>query len=668
MSMLSIPQTLSPSNVEKAIRAASGGKKAGFDPKELTSALKQLEKLDSAVEASLFEPAGADTAEAARQRLAALEAGPLKAAQATAAQATKVAQFAAKAQSALKADKSADPKIVDMVAEVAGDARGYASDLLKAAQGAQAELKALLARLLASEKKGAQKEARKEADSKKEQDEEDAEEADHAKDLAAVGARVATALKQARTTGTAKPMKFMIGVLKKQVFVYVAKATSGSTVARIKRLMEAGAQSVTIYRGECVFENKAYTFVSVNIPTGGFAMRMQKALAELTGKKYKIRVRRPTGETDEAAGDDDEADAEDALAQATKQGGKDAARAAAVLERHKKLKPAIDQILNAGGPLVGAARAAVAAFDAKVGAKKFDDALKALDQLENGVLKEARALAEAKAKAEKEIADRLKRLLPDIRKLVSAGGDAADDVKKRLQKVQDATRNAARSTAKDAYALAQREFKQLQEAVESAPPAKGVAGAARAAAGQVDKARAELERKRALAQKNIAKITDAARRAEVEALMKAIDAAAKTAEKLVDAKRQAEAIEKIVKQVEKVTEKAIDYAVDKARKMVEPAIDKAGKMAGKVAEAARKAAAPVVSAAERAQFKTRFGELAAKVKELAATGAADADKLRREVLAAGKQASDASGLAKALQQVGELEKKVLASARSAAGG
>ncbi|MES1163888.1 MAG: hypothetical protein ABUL50_12575, partial [Rhizobacter sp.] len=317
--MLSIPQTLSPANLEKAIRSASGGKKAAFDPKELTNALKQLEKLSAAVDASLFDQTEADTAEAARQRLAALEAGPLKAAQAAAAQATKVAQLGAKAQSALKSDKSVDAKTVGAVAEVAGDARGYASDLMKAAQSAQAELKALMARLLASEKKGAQKDARKHADSKKQQDEEDAEEADHEKDLAKVGAQVATAMKLARTAGTAKPMKFMIGVLKKQVFVYVAKATSGSTVARIKRLMEAGTQSVTIYRGECVFENKAHTFVGVNIPTGGFAIRMQKALLELTNKKYKIRVRRPTGETDEAAGDDDDdADADDALAQATK--------------------------------------------------------------------------------------------------------------------------------------------------------------------------------------------------------------------------------------------------------------------------------------------------------------------------------------------------------------
>lgn len=671
--MPAIPPSLAPAQVEKMLRTAFGERKPKLDPKALADALKQLEKLDAAVDTSLFERVKLDSAEQAEARLQALESGPLKAAQAAAAQARKAAQLGEKAHAELKNDKAADKKAVGAVGEVAGNARSYATDLLKAAQAAQAELKALLARLLDEEKKGAAKDAKKEAqaanaakEAKKDEKEDEEADAEAEKDLAAVGARIATALKLAKTSGPTKPMKFMIGVLKKEVFVYVAKATSGSTVTRVKRLMNAGTQSVTIYRGDCVFENKAHTFVGVNIPTGGFAMRIQKSLAELTGKKFKIRVRRPTGETDEAAGDDDD-DADDVLVAARERGGAEAAKATAVLDRHKKLEPVLDTLLAAGGPMVAALRAGLRAFDAKVAAKQFDAALKALDHLEHQLVKEALAQQQAQARGEAEIKRQLASLAPQLKQALARGGKAADDLKRKLAQVQSAAKEAARSGVQDAFKLAHRELDGLQKAVEwtladksAGERAGDVEKGLRQQAQQVQRAEAEIERRLGAVLGKIGQITDKARRAEMEALLKVIETERKMARSAGDVGRQLEQLKGVLKKVEQATEKVTDTLVALAKRAAESVIDRSKKAAEAVADKAIEEAGAAARKLEeeRKRFNKRFSGLVDRVKDLASAGAPDADKLRHAAAEAGRTAKDPEGIERAHRALGALEKKI----------
>jgi hypothetical protein len=191
------------------------------------------------------------------------------------------------------------------------------------------------------------------------------------------------------------------------VYVFVGKATSSGTEKRIKKHMEV-KEHVDIMRGTVTFEdNKVWVFEGVNIRGGGFAVLMQKALIEQTGKRYKVKTRRPTGETDEAPGDSD-ADADDALEQATEGGGKDAARAAEVLARHKKLKPLFDGLLATGGSLASDVKNGLARFESSVKGKKFDEALKVLDELERSLREKAKTAKGADAAAEskaKETAD-----------------------------------------------------------------------------------------------------------------------------------------------------------------------------------------------------------------------------------------------------------------------
>jgi hypothetical protein len=460
MAGLTYPTVLVPENWNKQ-------KGVSQKPTGVPDALAALKKAHGSIGEDLLETSKLKTVEQMQDRIDALDAELQKGVKAAADEAKNVVAQAKKAEAEFKKVKE-NPKEATAAAIAVGKAAGdYAKSISAAFQAALKDLAPRLAKL--------------EAEAKKNEPEEEKEDPNIEKDRAKVGKMVDTAMKLAKTAGAAKPMRFMIGVLKKELYVFVGKATSGSTAARIKKLMEAGTQSVTIYRGECLFENKAHVFIGVNIPTGGFAVRIQKALIEQTGKKYKIKVRKPTGETDEAAGDDDAAD--DALEQATAQGGKEASRAGEVLARHKKLKPALDELLMPGSPMAGELRAGLDKFENSVRGKNFDDALKGLDELERRV-KEAQDLANDNAKAKKDFTDRLTALMPDVKKAMAVAGGVGNEVKKRWADVQAAASEANKSTAKDAFRVARTRLAALQLKIADALSAKGADAEAESKARQ----------------------------------------------------------------------------------------------------------------------------------------------------------------------------------------
>jgi colicin import membrane protein len=681
--LITMPPSLSAASLEKIVRSALADQKLKVDPRLLAKELRTLEQQIKAIDTSLFDPVKLATAEEAEERLALLEADGLKPAQLAAAQAGKVAALGQKSHAELKSNKAVDKDAVGAMADVAEDAKAYAASLLGAAQRAAAALKAEVARLQQAEQKAAQA-------AKKGGPGESAEEAEREKSLEIVGGRIATAMKLARDAGPTKPMPFMIGVLKKQVFVYVAKAVSGSTPARIKGWLQAGSQSVTIYRGNVVFEDKAHCFVGVNIPAGGFAVRIQRALMELTGKRYKIRVRRPTGETDEAGGGDDDA-ADDVLENVAAQGGKDAALAARARDQERRLQPALRQVLRAGGPLAELADALMRKFDKAVAAKKFDEALAQLDEIEAKVVKAAEAERAARSAAEKEIAKRLAELKPQLAKALGQGGDTAKKVKKEFDALTNASREAARTAAKGGFDTARRQLDQLEKTVDWALSQKSLAEKAqdvqrgakkladdaqakarqkadaavaqaqaelkkrrdalrkrfdeataaggkgaeelkkrlaeaeqaiadgartgaketfakahraldaaekaadwalsersaqdklddveRAARQKADAIAKQVDKQRQEAGKQILKIADAARRAEVMAMMKKVEAERLAAQKLGDAKAQAEAYAKVLKKFENTAETAAKTAAQKVKEGVDDAVENAAKAA-----------------------------------------------------------------------------------------
>jgi hypothetical protein len=368
--------------------ATSWNKQKGVPPKsDVAKALDALKKAHSGLDTALLDTGKLKTLDEVQERIDAIDAALKKSVKSAADEARNVVSAASDFKKSKDAAKEA-VSAANLVAKAAGD---YAGEVVSTFQSVAKELAPKLAKLA--------------AEAKKQEDEEgdDPGEADHKKDLESVANKTITFMKQVQARGPnpAKPIKFLIAVYKKQVFAYVAQAISGSTQARVMRLMEV-TQKPVFYRGECRFENKAYTFVGVNVPTSGFAPRVQRALMDLTGKKYKIRMQRPTGETDEVAGEEE---ADDALEQIAAKGGKEAGKAAEVLARHKKLKPLFDGLINAGSPLAAEVRKGLAAYETNVGASKFSEALKVLDDLEKSLRDKAKAAKGAAETRARETAD-----------------------------------------------------------------------------------------------------------------------------------------------------------------------------------------------------------------------------------------------------------------------
>ena len=672
---LSLPPSLAPARIEKLIKDSLASRKLKVDPDQLAGELKKLDTLNKAVDTALFDPATLSfpTAAEAQARLTLVESKGLKSATAAAEQARKVATLGQKSYAELKANKEVDKRAAGAINDVAIDAQSYAGSLLGAAQSAVAALRTELARLQALEKKNAKAGAKGE----------DEDDAAQEKDVKVVAGRVATAMKLARDAGPTKPMKFIIGLQKKKLFVYVAKAVSGSTAARIKVWMEAEPGSVSFFRGDVLFENKAHTFVGVNIPTGGFAVRIQRALADLTGKRFKIRVRRPTGETDESGGEDDD-DADGALDAAAGAGGEQAAAAARVRDRHQKLAGPIDAVIRANGPLSGLARQLVRQFEQSVAGKKYDQAAKTLDELEAKVLRAAEEAGAARERAEKEIARRVEDQKARLQKALAGGGDGAKKVKAQLDKFRAETQKATKSKLHDAFDRARRELDQLEKTVDwalsersAADKAQDVARAAKKVADDAAaKARAELERRRAALKKKFGDALAAGGKAADEA-KKRIDEAEKAlaegarsgakegfakAHRALDAAEQAAdwaLSERSARDKADDLARAAQKEADAVAKQVEKAKIEAAKQLQKITDPVRRAEVFAAMKAVEAE-RQAVGKLK-DAQEQAKAYAAVLKKFEETGKSAAKAAAEkvAKAVGEAAESLGQAAKKIL---------
>ena len=376
--MIKYPPTLLPATWNKQ----------GKPSPVLGKALEQLHKLHGDADFSVFDGSGLDTVAALEAQVAKADQAMKKAVRSLVDQAGKVSSAAKKLQAELKSDKQAPKGSVQAAADVADAANKYLMALAVQAEAAQTAMLKQLAKLRA-EAKAAKPAAAAQA----------APTGDDAAEKLVRG-KVLAAMRVVRSAQPgAKPVQFMVAAGSKQVTAYLSTSVGASHRALLKKLMPE-EKSVKFYTGECVFENKAWTFVGDSIPTGGFAKRLQKGLQDLTGVRYAVRVRKFDGEADEAEGDDDGGrDQPKDKAKDRKTSGPDPLKA--FTARLGALMPHIKQALAAGGPL--AAQIKKASAEAAALAKARDGAAKAgkkLDELET-LVREAQAAAR-KAAAEPE--------------------------------------------------------------------------------------------------------------------------------------------------------------------------------------------------------------------------------------------------------------------------
>lgn len=421
MPSLVYPDSLDPKAVDKDLAALKQ------KPKALTLMIKALEacRRDAdKVDLSLLKDFSSATERVLATRLESIT----KLAEEPSERLNKSAIEAEKAANALRTELQKSPDKGDRAVQaalrtvqaVAVDSRNYAADVARAVKFYKGDVESQLATLRKQEKAA----------------EDEGDEGDE-KSREQVATRIAAALKLARQTGGAKPMKFMIGVIgSKQMFVYVAKAVSGSTPGKIKEWMNAGSQGVTFYKGDLLFEDKAHTFVGINIPTGGFATRIRRSLLDLTQKSFKIRVRRPTGERDEAEGDD--GDDDDVFEAAKKDAGADMGRVRRLAERQKKLGRQMADVLDdrADRRTADELKASLRTFDQLVANRRYDEAERLLNDIERDLL-DAKARGErALDEAQRLFMRRLKGLEPSIREFLATDkSDVADEAKNKHAEV-----------------------------------------------------------------------------------------------------------------------------------------------------------------------------------------------------------------------------------------
>jgi hypothetical protein len=253
-------------------------------PTGIPDALKALQRASAAVDRTLLEPDKADAAAAIEKRLAQLDAELAGRVKTACTEARNVATLGKKWEAEFR-KAATNPKEASAAAgAVAKAAAAFADELPDAFVAARKLLAARLVKAAA--------------------DADDGGDDLGAKDIKFLKDKVMAAMRSIKAAKPdAKPIQFVVAAGPKQCLAFLALSVGASHKTLLAKLMP-GESGIKYYRGECLFEDKAYTFVGEDIPTGGFSKRLQKGLFELTQLRYPIRVRKTSGETDEAEGEE----------------------------------------------------------------------------------------------------------------------------------------------------------------------------------------------------------------------------------------------------------------------------------------------------------------------------------------------------------------------------
>lgn len=255
---------------------------------DLGDTLKALERAHAAVDWELFGTEGLATAEDAAQRRADLEAeraGPIKALLKLAAQTSTEAR---PLSATFKADAALKNDAARLASEVAAAAAVYArsvADTSASAWKAVEKRHLTLAATTVPVKAPA-------VDPKL------------ARLAATVRARLIAGLRVVRNPPPGRPpMKFMAGVAAGRARVVMGPNVGPAQKSQLMALMP-DQDGIKWIKGNCVWEDRAVTFVCASAPSG-VGKRLQRAVLEQTKAKLRVRVRKPDADAEICDGSDD---------------------------------------------------------------------------------------------------------------------------------------------------------------------------------------------------------------------------------------------------------------------------------------------------------------------------------------------------------------------------
>lgn len=385
MAELKYPIQLTPAQWAKNKSVLAKSKPTGIG-----EALTKLSKAHDDLDLALFDTARLADAEAVAQVLDHYEKEAKKKFVKAFQEAKSVEDVATTAAAVLKKAALVPKSAVEAAAAVAQAASDYAVDLTSVRQTGISTLEKLL-------------ESLKKSEAKKQDDSEDDDENAPAHVIAEkVAKKVVVALRTVKANQGApeKPaQRFVIAAGKTLCSVFVGSTAGSSQKQLLKKILATEPGTPKFYEGECVWEHNAYTFVGDDIPVGGFVKRLQKALQEATEQKLKVRVRRTSGETEDA--DDEESTIPPApplppttstttstttppttsTTPSPPTGIVDNAEAV-VKQRLKLLMPRLQIMLTKPGPTGIATKNATDDLTLKVSTKDFAAAAEILDKLE----------------------------------------------------------------------------------------------------------------------------------------------------------------------------------------------------------------------------------------------------------------------------------------------
>ena len=218
--------------------------------------------------------------------------------------------------------------------------KGYISEVESVGNAAQAEVKAKIAKAKIAEKKAQAPSGPPKVESKA---------------TKLVRQRGLETLRKVRKPQpNAKPLRFMVVEFKKVVRVFMGPS-AGPAQEKLLRSLLPNEKPIKIHKdptSEVIWEKNALTLVSDRIPSG-LAKKIQVALKMQLKMSLKVRMRKTSGEAEEAD-DPDAKDLTDDMLKGDPADAKDKKDVVAALKdivtRLAKLQPDIDKALKAYGP------------------------------------------------------------------------------------------------------------------------------------------------------------------------------------------------------------------------------------------------------------------------------------------------------------------------------
>lgn len=347
---------------------------AKLKPTPIRAELDKLNRCYDIVDWTAFSTAKLDTAEQAEQRLVELDKEAKRTLKGLASQAEAVEKLAAKWDGEFGKDKQTPKEVLTALDTIEKAAKLLQSDIDVYVATARTEVSEVLAKLEAKDKKDAKGPG--------------AETPAHKKLRETIRKRVIDSFRLVKyAKPNSKPILFMVAKGEEHWGAYVAPRVGPGHRAILKKLLDKD-KTFKFFTGNVVWEERAYTFVGETVP-GGMVKHLQKALLELTRSRYKVRVRKTSGEVEEAEGDD-VPDAPPPV----RASGNVAAEGVAFNTRLARLKGRIQGAMS--GPDASDIKELIASITAQATAKDFGGASDDLDELE-ALLPEGAAAAPAAA-------------------------------------------------------------------------------------------------------------------------------------------------------------------------------------------------------------------------------------------------------------------------------